>query len=239
MSATNLLRPNQISQYESTKESLKEKLLNKNVQDKKAVRGQLSRLEKQFDAQNPKEFKGDEVDKAVKECIEIQGELTHGMPSQEEMRKCPPGAIDKHRVWERENKVKILKWKELKLRLNIGSEDPDVANLERYRPTRSSLNMDNAVIQGKDYHIPEDVSLCVPFSDEDIKLIRERAPEEVFNKLALLTSDQRSIVRQQFITPWEEESTQETEEEIQSVDEVVDDKDTDTVWGNTSENSGE
>lgn len=200
MTAT--LRPNQISQYEDTKLSLTEKLANKNVHDKKAVRSQLTRIEKEFEAQRPKEVPSSEVDAAVKECSDLQEEILRGMPSQEEMRKSPPGAIGKHRDWEKANKVRIQRWKELKLRLNIGSDDPDIANLEMFRPKASSLNMDNAHIPGKDIFIPDSVSVCKPFSDEDINLLRERVQEDVFNRLATMTGEQRTILRQQFLTTW-------------------------------------
>jgi hypothetical protein len=36
------------------------------------------------------------------------------MPSQEEMRKAPPGAVDKHMGWEKRNKPKIAEWKNLR-----------------------------------------------------------------------------------------------------------------------------
>jgi hypothetical protein len=77
------------------------------------------------------------------------------MPSQEEMRKSPPGAIGKHMRWEKQNKKNLEEWKNLKLRLNHEDTDPDVANFERFRPTSSSsLNMDNAHIPGNQYFLP-------------------------------------------------------------------------------------
>jgi hypothetical protein len=39
------------------------------------------------------------------------------MLSHEEMRKCPPGAVDRHRRWEKKNK-KILEWQNIQRRLN-------------------------------------------------------------------------------------------------------------------------
>jgi len=194
------LRPHQVSQFEDTKNSLNAKLSNKNVQDKGAVRAQLSRLEREFEAQNPVEFTGEAKDKAVKECDDLLEKIVVGMPSQEEMRKSPPGAIGKHRDWEKRNKESILDWKELRLRLNVGSDDPDIANLEMHRPTRSSLSMDNAYIPGNNIFLPETVGHCTPFSDEDIATLRKVAPKEIYNGLALLTSEQRNIVRQQFLT---------------------------------------
>jgi len=241
MTCTNLLRPNQLAQFEDTKLSLEGKLASEHTQDKRTVKAQLNRMERQFDIQRPKEFKSSEIDKSSKECKEILKEVVAGMPSQEEMRKCPPGAVNKHRMWEKENKEKILKWKNLTLRLNVGSEDPDVANLEKYRPVRSTLNMENAMISGQNYSIPETVGISVIFSDDDLAMIKERAPEEIYNKLALLPSDQRNIVRQQFITAWYDETAEQTEEEpAQEPTEETSEANEETVWGNnTSETSGE
>jgi len=199
-----LLRPNQISQYEDTKATLKQKLGNKHVQDKGAVKSQLTRIEREFDAQRPTEFKSDEVDDAVKRRDHLQAEILQGMPSQEEMRKCPPGSINKHRIHEKKNKDNMSEWKNLQLRLHVGSDDPDVANFEKYRPTKSSLNMDNAAIPGTNYFLPTSEGQSVVFSDDDIKLLRERAPSDVFNALALLPADQRAILKQQYITTWDE-----------------------------------
>lgn len=201
----NVLRPNQIAQYEATKDSLEDKLNNKDIQDKQIVRAQLSRAEKEYESQRPKEFMESEVDAAVKERDELKQTILEGMPSQEEMRKAPPGAIGKHRDHEKRNKTNILRWKELQLRLHVGSEDPDIANIEMFRPKASSLSMDNAVIPGKNFHIPETVSVCKPYSVEDIQMLRERAPKELFDKIAMMTGEQRTILRQQYIETWVEE----------------------------------
>lgn len=207
---SNLLRPNQIADYERDRDSLQEKLGNKHIQDKKAVKHQLTRLEKNLEQQSPQEIPASERDAVVKETNELLEDIVTGMPSQEEMRKSPPGAVDKHRVWEKRNKEKILKWKENQLRLNVGTDEVDVANIEKYRPVKSSLNMDNALIPGQDIHIPPTVGHSRPYSDEEIKLIKERAPAEVYGRLALLTAEQRDTVRQQFIELWDDDEKEET-----------------------------
>lgn len=209
-----LLRPNQIAEYERTRESLEKKLGNKYIQDKGAVRAQLKRLEKNLESQRPQEIKSPEKDKVVKETKNLLQEILVGMPSHEEMRKCPPGAIDKHRMWEKRNKEKIRRWKNNQLRLHVGSDQVDIANIEVHRPTRSSLNMDNAFIPGSEYNLPENVGYCIPFKDEEIKLIRKRAPADIWMKLPTMTAEQRSIVRQMFITTWEDPAIEPLEVEI-------------------------
>jgi hypothetical protein len=49
-----------------------------------------------------------------------------------------------------------LKWKNVRLTLNVGTDDPDIANLELYRPKSSTLNMGGAQIPGKYYFMPSD-----------------------------------------------------------------------------------
>lgn len=201
MNSSTVLRPNQIAEYEGTKNSLEAKLNNPRIQDKASVRRQLNRVEREFDRQRPKEYADADKDKAARRGAELLEKITHGMPSQEEMRKCPPGAINKHREWESSNKADIQEWKGIQLRLNAGTDDPDVANLEKFRPTRSSLNMDNAMIPGSQTYLPSQGARSVTFSDEEISLLREFAPEEIYNRLALLDADQRMLVRQQFLDP--------------------------------------
>lgn len=151
-----LLRPHQREELETDKKTLERNLSNPYIQDKGAVSTQLRKVNKQLEIQSPKPYPENEVDKAAKREKALLEELSSTMPSQEEMRKCPPGAIGKHRAWEKKNKPKVLEWKELRLRLNSGSNDPDIANLERYRPTRSTLNMDNALIPGKNFSFPSE-----------------------------------------------------------------------------------
>ena len=47
-----------------------------------------------------------------------------------------------------------MEWKNLRLTVNRGSDDPDIANVERIRPIASSLNMHNAQIPGQAYNMP-------------------------------------------------------------------------------------
>jgi len=87
------------------------------------VMKQIRRLDTSLNAQTPKAFVGAEVDAAVQMERELRERILQGMPSQEEMRKSPPGAVDKHIEWEKRNKTDLLKWKNLKLRLNAGNPD--------------------------------------------------------------------------------------------------------------------
>lgn len=203
---TVLLRPNQIQEYEATEKALRENLDNRDIQDKAAVRGQLRRLQHNLEKQRPIPPVGEAKDKLAKETNELLDKILVGMPSQAEMRRCPPGAIDKHRMWEKRNKDNIRRWKNNRLRLFAGTDNVDIANLEMYRPTKNSLNMENSYISGQDYNLPDVVGHCSPYTDEEIKLIKQRAPDAVWSKLPVLTSEQRALVRQIYVETWEEPS---------------------------------
>ncbi len=163
----NCLRPNQVNEYKAEERDLIEKLKQPET-DKGAANGQLMRLRRSLENQTPKEVLGKAKDAMLKENKELLSSILDGMPSQEEMRKNPPGAVGKHRMWDKRTKEDVIRWKNNELRLNAGSEDPDICNLERHRPKKSSLSMDNAQIPGTDYYFPNGpVPLQNVMSDED------------------------------------------------------------------------
>lgn len=174
-----LLRPHQREEMQSEKSALENKLKNPYIQDKGAVGSQLRKLNKQLETQTPVPYKSDEIDAKVKREKELREDLLNGMPSQEEMRKAPPGAIGKHMTWEKSKKAKLMEWKETQLRLNPESDDPDIANFERYRPTTSSLNMANAQIPGVQYYLPTE---AYKQGYEKIEWSEEDEPEKEIKK---------------------------------------------------------
>lgn len=136
----NLLRPAQMVEQAHEIKVAKAQLANPNIQDKGAVRSRIRTLEQQYEQQAPRPVSDGRVkDAMAKEAQSLLEQITPGMLSQEEMRKNPPGSVDKHLRWERANKSKIVRWKKLQCMLNAdqsdaGSWDRDAANLERYRP---------------------------------------------------------------------------------------------------------
>ncbi len=118
-----------------------------------------------------------------------------GMLSQEEMRTNPPGAVDKHLNWEKANKQNIAKWKNLMLRMNVGTEDQDLCNIERLRPTKSTMNMDGAQVSRTQYFMPPPgADLPTAFSEAELKQLRELAPG-IAERLGLLDNGQRREVK--------------------------------------------
>lgn len=138
----------------------------------------------------------------VKRSKELLDDILCGMCSQEEMRFNPNtgglgvGAVGKHMKWERRNKQKILEWKNLQLRLHPGEQD--AANLERHRPTRSTLNMDTTQIPRKQFFMPDTNGPAVPFSDEQISFLRQLSPQ-LAQSIGLMTNTQRQQVKETIV----------------------------------------
>ena len=189
----NFLRPDQLTAATEEIKSLEDRLMSPHIQDKGEVRKQLIRVRKQTEEQAPKPPENtQEEERLVKRERLLRDEILAGMPSQEEMRKAPPGAVDKHAGWEKRNKLKILEWKNLQLRLRPGERE--AANLERHRPTASTLNMDSAQIQGKNFFMPETTGPAVVFNTEQLAVLRQMSPQ-LADALALMSNPQRQEVK--------------------------------------------
>jgi hypothetical protein len=132
------------------------------LQERGAMQQQVRQIDNQVGKHAPPSLTGEQLDAAVREEREHREKLLEGMPSQEEMRKSPPGAIGKHLKWDRRAKevvnergeTRLQAWKNRRLELHRGSDDPDVANFEIHRPRTSTLNMDNAFIPGAVHSLP-------------------------------------------------------------------------------------
>ena len=191
-----LLRNDQVEEMLGEKESLTKKLNNPSIQDKGTVSEQLRRLNTQLETQRPKEYRSDEIDAAVKREEQLRSEFTKDMLSQEEMRKNPSGAVGRHLKWERENGAKIEEWQNIRRRLYVGSDDPDIASIERYRPVTSTMSMHDVQIPGKLMFMPPPgVGPATVFSDEQIEMLRTLDPE-LADKIAMLTNVQRMEVKE-------------------------------------------
>lgn len=151
-----LLRPQQAAELQDERRRMESSLDDPDAKNKGAIRQQLRKLDRQLESQIPKPLEGQELDKSVKESEGLLDQIMDGMLTQEEMRKNPAGAVGAHLRWEKANKKRIARWKHLQLRIHAGTDDPDVANLERFRPVRrsNSLNMDTVQIPGKAIFLP-------------------------------------------------------------------------------------
>lgn len=195
MDTPNLLRPNQIEELKDEEFALKRKLQLADVMpvDRGVVQGQLRRVQRHLEVQSPKDVEGKEKDVLIERTDTLLTKILEGMPSQEEMRKNPPGAVDKHRKWEKRNKSDIVEWKNNMLTLNKGTEDTDIANLEKYRPRRSTLNMDNAQITGTDYFLPDGRIAINNVASEEDKQAAEATKFKLINQA--LENDDYDLAR--------------------------------------------
>lgn len=203
-STTPLLRPAQVESLEHEATRLKSMVnappyVQKAV-DMKTAMGELKRIEASLNSAAPKKYEGTDLDKAVKREKELREKILDGMPTAAEMRKAPPGALEKHMAWENRNKQNIEEWKNIRLRLHRSGalasqyEGSAIANLEMFRPQggASELNMDNAFIPGKQFSLGNVDS--TPFSDFELGLLQKLAPN-IAAMAALLTADQRREVK--------------------------------------------
>ncbi len=152
MSETNFLRPHQISRIESDVRAGKAALNDPTarLEDRSLVTKRVARLEKQLAEETPPDITREQENRLAKIEKDLRTQIaSDGMPSHEEMRRAPDGAVGKHMRWEKRNKKALLRWKNVMLTLSKGSSDPDIANFERHRPHDSTIGMHSAQI-GKD-----------------------------------------------------------------------------------------
>jgi hypothetical protein len=152
------LRHNQIEEIENEKRVLEHTLQSRDVQERGNLLNHLKRIDSEIETKSPPETTGEERDRMTRECKEIEDRLQPIMPSDEEMRKNPPGVVGRHMRYEKIAKGRdhfpegdIFRWKDNQLTLNKGSDDPDVANFERMRPRHNHGSMVGAQIPGQQF----------------------------------------------------------------------------------------
>jgi len=184
----NYLRPVQVHDLQNEKKACEKALSPQNRDNSRLDRGAMTRqllnVNKMLDEQSPPDVQ----DKTAlsKRCTELQEKIMQGMPSQEEMRKNPPGAVGKHLRWEKQNKEDIREWKNSQLILNKGDDNPDAANIEKFRPKVSTLNMDNAQIPGQQFSFPPGPIDVKNGLSEDERIQKERHDNELLERIKVL-----------------------------------------------------
>ena len=145
----------QEQELQSDVTSLERQLQDPYIREKGKVRQMIGRVKSDLESQTPPDLQGPKLDAAVKRAKELEGEIVVGMPSFEEMRRCPPGTLGQHSSWEMANKQKIILWKNLMRTIHHGDSNPDLANVERLRPRVNQRNLDGAVVPVQtSYHFP-------------------------------------------------------------------------------------
>lgn len=197
------LRPNQIEEMEREQQTQRAMLdappfLRRGV-DVKMATDTLRRIDKQLQNDAPRNYTSAEIDQAVAREKELREQWMAGMPTAAEMRRAPPGALEKHMSWERRNAKAIDEWKNIRLRLWKSGALPSeyegsaISNIELYRPVGGpqELPMDNALIAGKQVHLGVGgAANSVTFTDREMMLIKMLAPD-LLDRLALMSADER------------------------------------------------
>ena len=193
----NLLRNDQIVEAKSELQRMEHMLVQPGLQDRGEMLRQKRSVEQMLKDGEPVPFSGDDIDAAVARESELRDQITAGMPTAAEMRHAPPGVIGKHRQWERQNKAKIQEWKYLRRRMYSGSDDPDVSNIERYRPRSNSSaegNLDGGIVERKSQiFVPQDAVNAVTMSDVQEEVLAQIDPD-LLERMALLDADKRQAV---------------------------------------------
>jgi len=82
----------------------------------------------------PNDLKGETKDALANRQHELEASIKVGMPTHEDMRRNPAGAVDRHRKWEKANKERILERQNILHLLNPDDDSKDLTNLDLLRP---------------------------------------------------------------------------------------------------------
>lgn len=208
-STKQLLRPDQIKDAVSEQARLKGMLsgpdfITNAIQNKAQLSKQLQNITRDLDTQKPQPYKAEELDAVAKREVELRTTWLEGMPTEAEMRKGPPHALQKNIAWEKRNKQGIMEWKTIRRRLNEGGDLKDsimkdvngVSNVELFRPKGGAQegNMHNALIPGQQFHMPE-VPKSVVFNDSLLSKLEEVDPE-LAKGLSTMSSEVRAQIKE-------------------------------------------
>ncbi len=95
----------------------------------------MHHLEEDLEDNSPPELTtGEERDAVAKRIKELDAFIVEGMPTLEDQRRNPPGAVDRHMQWESRVKTSILERHNLLIAQQRDNTAQDFANVEMIRP---------------------------------------------------------------------------------------------------------
>lgn len=205
-----LLRPHLLAKLEDERQRL-DGLLNappyiaNQIQGRAELSRRLRTLQNQIETQRPHPYEAHEIDDARAREKELLADILDGMPTSAEMRRTPGGpggnTVGKHRAWESRKKVKVLEWKNIRLRRHAGgdldhTDGIDVANIEAYRPIGGSgeANLDDAMIPGKLQFGPKPGAGPTAVMGQAESALLETINPELHGMMALLSNENRATV---------------------------------------------
>ena len=107
--------------------------------DRSKAARQARDLAKMVDGQIAKPVQGERKDTIAKLADEVmESVIRPALVPREDMRRNPAGAVGRFMRQENAKPIKhaVQQWKRAQLVLEPGNEDPDLANVERFRPER-------------------------------------------------------------------------------------------------------
>lgn len=135
----NLLPWNRRERLEEEKRMHEEQLRNAYVQDKGPAQRSIGNINRLLEGQAPvPTVSGPVKDALYTEKKRLAEKLREGMPTKEEMWRGGPHIVHRHMQWEKSNKDTILRYKNVARQLEPDSSDPDLANIESFRPQRGT-----------------------------------------------------------------------------------------------------
>ena len=128
-------RTSEAAEIDGLERKLTDPVERKFLQNPGKLKQQNDRRKANLAAQSPPtDLRPAQRDKLAKLEAVTRDFVAENMPTAEQMRHNPPGAVDHHMAWERHAKRALLTWKNVRILLNPTSDALDLANFERYRP---------------------------------------------------------------------------------------------------------
>lgn len=174
----------------------------KHITDINGMKARHDRLARQLEEFTPRAYAEEDKDRATRRFRALAEEIKVGMPSQEVMRRNPPGAVQRNIWWQEKNKRNIQEYKHIGLRLQAGGDVDDptigdaISNVEMLRPattSHDSTEMDRAQIpKTKDIHLNENRSVVITEAEEEVL---HQIDPDLAGMLATLSADQRQLIK--------------------------------------------
>lgn len=137
----NLLRFAQREELKTDIEQAEQMIPSAKPEERGTLLRSIKRQKQALNDGSPEPLTGKEKDTLSTLEKRLRAKITEHMPTEEVMRKNPTGAVDWHTKWQNKNKKLVRLWKNVQIQLNPDSQDKDLANIERFRPSGQTDRM--------------------------------------------------------------------------------------------------
>lgn len=116
------------------KRQLEDPFTSRGLTEPGRILSDIRKLERQLEKSDASQLTAVDKDNLFQEMKQLEEEIKEGMPTYEEQMEKAPGAVRAHMQWEKQNKKKIARWKNIRRALHHDEVDnPDVSNVEMLR----------------------------------------------------------------------------------------------------------